>query len=230
MVGDFHPDFGNHIFAESSRNYVSAILIVYYIAYAALSFIENKKVSIFATVFLLLSCIILFGRTGIAVSGVLLLYAIYNNYGAKISILFTIFLTGLSSIIYYYAMEYTNFADGLDTPRTLMIREYISSISESEIIFGRNFFQCCETIVAFGPNPHNSFIQLHSLYGLYGISLSILVFLIVLISKNISLTFLLFLIYFRYFFDVLGLFYFLDFSIIIIFLYCLDSILKRGKL
>lgn len=229
LLNKFEPDFGNHILAESSRNYVSAILIIYYISYAALSCIEKEKISILVSVFLFVNCVVLFGRTGIVVSGLLLLYAIYNNYGVKVSVFLSVTLGVLSSVIYYYALEYTNFADGLDTPRTLMMQEYISNISESEIFFGRNFFQCCQTIVAFGPNPHNSFIALHSIYGLYGVFLSILVIIVVLCSRYFSLLFFLMLIYFRYFFDVLGLFYFLDFTIFIIFLYCLDSILKRGE-
>ncbi len=228
FLNRFDPDFGNHILAESSRNYVSAILIIYYISYAVLSYIDKSKVGILISLLLFVNCVILFGRTGIAVSCMLLIYAIYDNYGTKVSVLISIVLATLSSIIYYYALEYTNFADGLETPRTLMIKEYIENINEREFLLGRNFFDCCQTIVAFGPNPHNSFIALHSIYGFYGISISIFALMVVFFSRKFALFFLLILIYFRYFFDVLGLFYFLDFAIVMIFIYCLDSVLKRG--
>lgn len=227
-VNGFDPDFGNHIFLESSRNYVSAVCIIYYICYVGLAIYHKTKVNILFSVLLVIVCIALFGRSGIALSIILFMHAVFYNYGIKYLFLISFLVLALIGPIIYFAINYTNFSDGLETPRDLMRYEYLNNMSSFDILFGRNFYQCCQTIVAFGPNPHNSFIALHSLFGLFGVVLSLFPIFISLCTKKFQLAFLILVIYVRYFYDVLGLFYILDFGLFVIFMICLKKEKVRG--
>lgn len=227
-INGFDPDFGNNIFLEASRNYVSAVCIVYYICYISLCFYDKEKINIFNALMLVIVCVLLFGRSGIALSIMLFAYTLFYNYGIKLLFLFLIFMIGLLTPIIYFAMNYTNFSDGLETPRNSMRYEYLNNMSSWDILFGRNFYQCCKTIVAYGPNPHNSFIALHSLFGIFGIVISLVPILFSIYARKYQLTFLILIVYIRYFYDVLGLFYVLDFVIFVIFIMCFKG-LKNKK-
>lgn len=232
FLNGFSLDFGELIFFERSRNIVSAVLILFFIHYMLLSYIHNKNVNIFLAGFLLLNCFILFGRTGIVISSILFLSVIYKSYS---KFLFYVFLMVVSAIViiyntylYAYFKDKTNFSSGLDSPRQDLVGEYFYNISGSDLIFGRNIFDCCSQIVFMG-NPHNSFILGHMYYGLGYILFLFVVLVVIIYSKNYYILFLFLLIVFRYSLDSIGLFYIMDFTLysLIYFAYKRNSLVSR---
>lgn len=221
ILGFGNPDLYNEIFNNSSRNVVSAFLILVTILVGASFWVEQNKQPIFIYALTFLSSLILFGRTGIILSFILLVYAFYSNYGKKTfwMILILPFFAYLYfkyySILFVYLTEETSFKYGLDSPRKIMLHEYLNGIfyKSSDLFLGRRYDECCNLVLLFDNNPHNSFIVGHARYGLF----HTVVFLIILlcsifhIKKKFILVFFVFLIYFRYMFDQLGLFSPLDF-------------------
>ncbi|MFV5383193.1 hypothetical protein [Acinetobacter towneri] len=216
FVNGFSLDFGEMIFFERSRNIVSAVLILFFIHYMLLSHIHNKKVNIFLAGFLLLNCFILFGRTGIVISSILFLSVVYKVYSKFLFYIILMFVSAIVAVyntfLYEYFKNKTNFASGLDSPRADLFSEYFYNISGSDLMFGRNIFDCCSQIVLMG-NPHNSFILGHMYYGLGYVLLLLLILIIIVFSKNLYIIFLFSLVFFRYSLDSIGLFYIVDFAL-----------------
>lgn len=99
-----------------------------------------------------------------------------------IIILMSSVIVGLVVSPDYYNLLFSRFVerqsiDILNEPRMIMINQYMQSLNYFEqIVFGfdRNL---CSMIYAYGGNPHNSFILVHSNYGLIGLLFVILLFL-----------------------------------------------------
>ncbi|MFV5458430.1 hypothetical protein VXR09_15680 [Acinetobacter baumannii] len=227
-LGFFNPDGYDTIFNNSSRNIVSAFLLLITMFVGASYYIEEKKQPILIYIFTLVSSVILFGRSGIAISFLLLCYAFYDNYGKKIYWLliflplFVFLYLKYSGVVEYYLMEETSFKYGLESPRKNMLNEYMSGIlySPQDLLWGRRYADCCATVVQYGDNPHNSFIVGHARYGIFHTIFFILLFLSTLfyIKKKPVLIFFVVLIFGRYLVDQLGLFSPLDFVVVYIFL------------
>lgn len=228
ILNGFDPNFGNEILGAASRNYVSAILILYFIAYLVLSLINKEKASVILALLLVFDCIILYGRTGVLISSLLLLFTIYLKFNKIVFYSMLISLLMIAGAIYSYVSENTGFSGGLETPRTQMLNEYLQNMSSLDILFGRSFYECCNTVVFYGVNPHNSFIAGHHVFGIFHTIVSILILLIVYWSRCYYFLFLLGLIYLRYWYDVLGLFYILDFPICFMLAHALNNI-KNSK-
>lgn len=227
-LGFFNPEGYDTIFNNSSRNIVSAFLLLVTMFVGASYYIEEKKQPILIYILTLVSSVILFGRSGIAISFLLFCYAFYDNYGKKIYWLliflplFIFLYFKYSGVVEYYLMEETSFKYGLESPRKSMLNEYMSGIlySPQDLFLGRRYADCCATVVQYGDNPHNSFIVGHARYGIIHTIFFILLFLSTLfyIKKKPVLIFFIALIFGRYFFDQLGLFSPLDFVLVYIFL------------
>nr|WP_174507015.1 hypothetical protein [Acinetobacter sp. Marseille-Q1620] len=225
----FDPDYGNNILGSASRNYVSAILIIYFIGYAALCVINKIHISIFLALFLVVNCITLYGRTGTIISLLLLFFVLYKKLNKYFFCFLVVVISFVFGVVYNYIVENTGFSGGLETPRTKMLAEYFTNMSSKDIIFGRSFYECCSTIVAYGVNPHNSFLAGHHVFGIFHWITALSILLIIILSRCYSFAFLLLLIYLRYWYDVLGLFYLLDFPIFIMFFYAISNLSNRLK-
>lgn len=223
----FEPDYGNNILDSASRNYVSAILIIYFIAYSVLCLINKVNISVLLSIFLVINCIFLYGRTGTIISILLLIFVLFvrlNKFIFYFSTIVSLFIFGL---IYNYIIENTGFSGGLDTPRNQMLVEYFYNMSSKDVFFGRSFYECCTTIVAYGVNPHNSFIAGHHVFGIFHWIIAVAILIILAFARCYYFVFLLLVIYLRYWYDVLGLFYLLDFPIFIMLFYAFSELKKR---
>lgn len=227
LSNGFDPDYGNNILEAASRNYVSAILIIYFIGYIVLCLINEMKISVLLSIFLVINCLTLYGRTGTVISILLLLFVLYNRLNKIFFYSIFLFFSLIFSIIYTYISENTGFSGGLETPRTQMLNEYFYHMSSTDIIFGRSFYDCCNTIVEYGLNPHNSFLAGHHVFGIFHTITAIFILIVVAFSRCYSFVFLLLLIYIRYWYDVLGLFYLLDFPIFFMLFYAFSDIRKK---
>ena len=216
--------FGDELLPGRSRNIVSAYLIIFQIYYFLLCEINSKKINSFLSFFTFVNCVLLFGRMGIALGFILLLFSVYRSYGKA----FFIFLLSLGGVffgaIYTYIFTQTNFERGLDNPRAALFREYFMGIDEYELFFGRNISQCCSLITSYDGNPHNSFLLGHSQFGIMHTIIFFIIFLVVILSKRIELVFFMVLLYFRYSFDVIGMFSVFDIPIFLIFIQAYKSV------
>lgn len=236
--GFFQPDLYNlNIFSGLSRNIVSAFLIFLLIFLFSSYYYKKTKQPILPYLFTLLICINLYGRSAIAVSLILFFTALYINYKNKkitlILLFFILFFIIFQNIeiIYSFLIEKTSFREGLESPRTIMIDEYMNllTISNYEVFFGRNYYNCCRTIIDYGYNPHNSFIAGHARFGILHtlLLISIFAFTVFLsfIKKRWVYCFLIFLLYMRYSIDAFGLFSPIDvFLFYILFLLYNDNV------
>lgn len=217
----FNPDFGNSIFINNSRNIVSAYLIFVTIYYLLFCYILDKKISLSILVLLFINCLILYGRTGVVLSSLLLVYGLYKRFGNIIFIGVISTLLISLNFIYKLIIDSTNFATGIDTPRTILFKEYISGMTTQDVLFGRSIQHCCSTIVAYSNNPHNSFLMGHSFYGLTHTLLFFMIFTVILWSRKLELIFFSLIIFIRYGVDSFGLFGFPDLVLFSIFTYSL---------
>jgi len=226
--GFVDPDKYNEIFANSSRNVVSAFLLLVTILVGACYHIDERKQPLIIYTITLVSSLILYGRSGIAISLILFCYAFYDNYGKRaywliflipiLSILFYKFYSGIE----YYIMEESSFRYGLESPRQNMRDEYFGGIfySAQDLLFGRQYSSCCITVMSYESNPHNSFIVGHARYGIFHtiFFFSLLLSTFFYIREKKVLIFFACLIFVRYSFDQLGLFSPLDFILFLILL------------
>lgn len=217
----FNPDFGNNIFINNSRNLVSAYLIFGTIYYLLFCYILNKKISLSIIILLFVNCLVLYGRTGVALSSLLLVYGLYKRFGSIVFIGIASTILISLNFIYKIIIDSTNFATGIDTPRPILFKEYISGMTTEDILFGRSIQHCCSTIVAYGSNPHNSFLMGHSFYGLIHTLLFLIIFVVILFSRRLELIFFTLIIFIRYNLDSFGLFGFSDLVLFSIFTYTL---------
>lgn len=209
----------NEVLNAGSRNIVSAILLVLAIFVSASYYAENKKQPLFVFVVTFILCILLFGRTGITLSFLLLMipffYKLKNNiilFTSIFSLLSLVVIFNFDSIVSFLTLN-TSFQYGLESPRTALRAEYFSGIlnSYNELFWGRNIDHCCQLAVSYDGNPHNSFILGHSRFGLLHTFIFLCVPFLLILKKQWFFLFLLLIIYIRYFFDKLGFFSPLDF-------------------
>ena len=214
----------NQILEGSSRNYLSAISIFLTINIYVQLIYRSKLLLIHPALINFILCVLLFGRSGIALSAVILLFVIYiRNFKLFLALLLSlglILLSYISNVILFFDSK-TNFAIGLESERSVFRAEHLRGIFNSyDFLTGRKISECCSYIQSFG-NPHNSFIMGHLRYGILHTILSLTILLFVIFKKNLVLLFFVLIIFSRYFLDQLGLFAYFDFvlfSIILILL------------
>lgn len=228
----FNPDIYNQIFSKGSRNYVSAIYIIF-LCLLILTY-DNKKINlpIIYPLLTFLGCIFLYGRSGIVVSFSILLFLLFSEKkyilikSLFIVILFIFIYLNIDIILTIFS-EKTSFVQGAQSPRSIKNFEYINNIYNSmDLFFGRDLNLCCPTIVYYNYNPHNSFITGHLRYGISHTIFSISIFLYVLLSKKILHIFLITILYFRYSVDLIGLFTPLDITLF----YLLFSVYEKNNI
>ncbi len=230
-LGFKDPDLYNDIFTNNSRNVVSAFLILITILVGITFHIKQLKQPLTIYFITLLSSIILFGRSGIAASFVLFCYGLFNNYGKRSYWLIILLPIIIFLVIQYYSQiefflsEETSFKYGIESPRSYMLDQYLHRISSSsrDVLFGRDYKECCSIIASYGFNPHNSFIVGHARYGIFHAIFFTLItstafFYVVYSKKSIIFIFFILLIYSRYSLDQLGLFSPIDFVLFYIFI------------
>lgn len=229
------PNVYNFIFDDSSRNYVSMIYIFILVMLHLVYNKEGKHLSLMYSLITFIGAIILFGRTGIIISTLILLYSLINSNISKFFkwlICFIIIVSLFSSItiLEAFLMEKTSFSQGIESPRSLMLEEYFATMTENllTLLFGLELEYCCPTIVGHKYNTHNSFIMGHVRFGVFHLFLSIIIYIYVLSSKNFLLIFFISIIYFRYWFDQIGLFSPVD--IVLFYILVSSFFLKKKRL
>lgn len=215
----FMPADVNNYFLESSRNVVSTVALLFQVLYSASYYKDKNTLPKITPLITLLIAFFAYGRSGIALSAVLVVFTfLFIFWRSKftykllafslISILFSFIYQYLTTIELLVLTE-TNFNSGLDTPRTLMVQEYIRSLNLGSIIMGTDL-STVPIINQYGNNPHNSIIYGHSQYGIFYIFL--LLVMVVTVSRykpfnkrNIVYTFLLLVFFVRILADKLSL-------------------------
>lgn len=219
---EFDPLFGNDIFFNKSRNYVSATISLFTLLYLTLVRYYNVKIDSILLILLFLNCIFLYGRSGIVVGFLILVLGLYYRYGVKFTILLTLISSIFLGLIYDFILSATNFTEGLDTPRNLLRDEYLNAISLSgyNFIFGADIRYCCNTIAFYGFNPHNSFILSHSIYGLSSILFIFFSSFLVFITRRLDFFIIYIILLLRYLLDSIGLFTYFDVVLFVLLILC----------
>lgn len=174
------PEHANSYLHELSRNHVSLLLLLVCWFYYSTRFFYNKKYSLIPIVILFLASIQLYGRTGIALSFLSLLLVFFHFLlvykGYKLSFVFFIgllfFCLAFFLLLLFYndtvkltsIVNQTNFANGIESPRGTMVKEYLNNIQVSEFLIGRDM-SLLPIISSYDGNPHNTFIRGHSFFG-----------------------------------------------------------------
>lgn len=211
-LGFKSPELYNDILKGSSRNYLSGIFVLLLILLALTYEKIKKPTPLIYPLITFVSCVGLFGRSGIVFSLAMLIFLMAKQKNYRLIGVFAVgtiafILVNLQSII-LFAENSTNFTNGLSSERSIFINEYLTGItnSNSDFFFGRRIAECCSWIQTFQGNPHNSFIMGHMRYGVAHTLLSIGIVLYILLSKNITLILFGLVILSRFFVDQLGLF------------------------
>ena len=171
----FNKYGANDIFAESSRNMVSGVLIFLQCFYSAARYFKDKKIVVFSPFLTLAVAVVCFGRSGIAVSFLIASCTVFFAI-SRFSMLsrFCFLAVGFSAIFYLGnslwpfsvdLIESTNFTKGLESVRSDINYQYISSMGIVELFFGSPY-SLSPVLVFFDENPHNSFIHGHHFMGL----------------------------------------------------------------
>lgn len=208
-LGLGNPDAYNNIFENGSRNYVSAILIFFLSLLILIYDKDRKEISFFYPFFTLLLSVLLYGRSGIVITFILVLFIVFRGKILSLKYFTIIILSLLIPVIIIYFGESSSFAEhGVDSGRFKMLEQYFDGIGSnySELFFGRNVEDCCVTIAIFEGNPHNSFIMGHIRYGIVHTILSLIVMLYIFSSRYWVYIFCGLVFYIRISLDLLGLF------------------------
>jgi len=164
----------NEIF-NTSRNYISVLLIIG-VGYYIISCVQNNITpSILIMIFSLIIAIWATGRGGIIAFSILLIFMPFVvNLKRSYRILLFVLIVSLITYSFY------NFYDllfefglgrfdnlGLEGDRSTMNSNYLNNIFSSfhDFIFG-SYLMDIPSIVE--GNPHNSFIRMHVYYGIFG--------------------------------------------------------------
>ncbi|HCQ9869379.1 TPA: hypothetical protein OMQ57_000075 [Acinetobacter baumannii] len=228
----FNPEFGNEILFNKSRNYVSGTLAIFTVYYLTLCRVFDEKISLILLALLLLNSIFLYGRSGIAVSFLILIFGLYYRLGrVAFSFLSILGLTSLGVVLNFLLTE-TNFSEGLDTPRSALFEEYIDHISVSNYntFFGIDLNTCCSLIAAYGNNPHNSFLMGHAVYGILSLIVLAVMVLLIIASRRLDMVLLCLFVLIRYSLDTMGVFNYYDLALFTIFYFCLLTVQNRTYL
>lgn len=208
-----------------SYNYISGYLVLMLSLYCSYFVKLKDKIPhgrINAIVVFLL-CVLLFGRSGIFLSLLLLLSVFVYNSNKTERMFFIIFSVSLFFFVFYFheiLFEFilqTKFSEGLESPRHSMIKEYFSLLNVKTFLLGVNLFDMV-TIEPYDYNPHNSFLLFHSNFGVFGLFLLYILLLLMFSQNNLWLIIFIFIYFLRGFFDVIilpGILDFILFSIIL---------------
>lgn len=234
----FQADNINYFLINSSRNIVSATAIFLQILYSSLYYRVCGRLPIITPVITFILCFLSFGRTGLVLSFLILLFTFFTffNYknSKKIVLGFCVFCLILCIIIisnyewfYHFIVESTNFKSGVDTPRNQMLIDYFNYIDYYYFILGVDLNDI-PSIMFYSGNPHNSYVFGHANYGVFYLLYIFNVFSLVFFSgffyKRVSIYLvLLFVFLSRLFFDLISLFGLFDFILYLILFVLLEK-------
>lgn len=235
----------NELFWQSSRNIVSAILLLTTIFFLAVNYIEQKKIYLSVLFINMISSILLYGRSGVVLSFIVLFIGIYLKFFKEeknvikiilflffsILILVLILYTGFTDNMVSAILSHTNLQSGFDTPRIQMWYDYIVNFDYKILLLGTNFL-FSPLITSFDGNPHNSFIMFQARFGIFAVLflLSISYLYLKLFQNSLLLSLLLGLIFVRMFFDTFYLFGYFDFIWVYMLIYLPRNNKKRSFL
>lgn len=211
------PDLYNDIFEKGSRNYVSGIYI-FILCLLILTYDRyGLKIPFIYPVLTFLGCVILYGRSGIIISGLILVYLYFFNkkyWLLKIFLFFlllSVLILNLELITDFFSQK-TSFSYGIKSDRSIMMEEYLDGIVEQHLalLLGADIQQCCKMIASFNNNPHNSFIAGHIRFGIIHTLFVLFMFYRVLLSRKFLYIFILFMFLSRAYLDDIVLFSPLD--------------------
>ena len=172
------------IFAASSRNYISVLLIACVFPYYLACDRDRREVSIFPSLLSFLASLYVQSRGGIIASGILFgltfIRRIYllkeqewfkKNKKIFYSLLFLVLLLGMVFLIFNATKLFSRFfeAEEYSITRTGMWKEYLTVTFSSvkNIILGPPL-TTCPLIVEEAYNIHNSYFMVHSYLGIVG--------------------------------------------------------------
>ena len=224
FFGGYGPDEFNSFLSGYSRNSYSALLIAAACGYMVSCCWQGRKLSILVMLAFFLVHFPLYGRSGIAVSGLLFFAALFSRLSllrvryvalvvALVLVVIIPFLGELSGFI-GQGLDRTNFARGFESVRGKMLEDYIGSMDVVSLFFGYNFSEL-EAIKIYGDgNPHNAYIRLHGYLGVF-FAVFVLFWLassiFLLVDRLYLMFFVSVLVFVRAFFDIIYLFNLFDF-------------------
>lgn len=227
-LGVSDVDAYNVVLNGASRNYLSALLILLSLGVALAYLKDNRKLPIFEFFCSFIFCLVLYGRSGIMISLMLLFLAIYERNKILFIMLLCVgmvFFFSYADLIGETVIQQTNFNRGLESGRSTINIEYLSSLFDLEnLIRGSSFQECCLSIIELDNNPHNSFIMGHARYGILHTLLGVVIFVYILTSRRLVYIGLALVVYLRYALDTMGLFAYYD-----VYLYLLIFMVYRSR-
>jgi hypothetical protein len=176
----YSDNTANSILSSGSQNVVSFNIFINLVLLHCVEYINNKKLSIFPVLLLVILSIWAVGRSGIIVSIVYLIFMMYyavknKKLWSKITAFTLIFILGL--IIHAkYTVEINTIIDGYfykfsrggvnyaESDRMDFIKIYCNNINTLTLFSGYNY-DYEPYFVFWNKNPHNSFIHAHSFFG-----------------------------------------------------------------
>lgn len=208
-----------------SYNYISGYLILLFSLYCAFFARNENRIPYgrLQSIIVFLLCVLLYGRSGILLSGLLLVTVFFYNAKAVERIFYSLVFSVLILVvfvfheIFYDLISQTKFSEGVSSPRFGMLQEYFSLLNLKTLLFGVDLFDM-KTIAPYDYNPHNSFLYFHATFGIFGFVLFFFMFMKVITVNNWGFTVFLLFFCFRGFFDVIifpGILDFLFFSLIL---------------
>ena len=170
------PADANDYLYNLSRNHVSFLLIISTVLYYSNKVFNDRTFSVFPALVLLVSTVILYGRSGILVSLLLLFIVISITFyrlklSAKIltlSVTFFVVLFVLNSSLKEMTVifDYLNLSERSERSiRIEMLFSYLRSLDLESLILGGDLSKI-SPINLYDNNPHNSFISGHSAGGI----------------------------------------------------------------
>lgn len=228
----FSPYAINDFFPASSKNYVSAIAIFSQIVYSATYYRVYKKLPLWTTLITLVICILTTGRSAIILSFLIFIvsFLFMTYYGTKKEKIITSFVLLLLSFVILFNINliiemlllYTNFVQGLESPRSLMNQSYMESMNLQYLIFVVDL-SSIQIYNEFNLNPHNTFVMEHSRFGIF-----YLIFILIFMIYSLYLfVFLLSIFFMRIYFDTLITNHFIMF---LLFLFVMESKTRYRKI
>lgn len=221
-MGLFSFDLFNDIFHSSSRNVVSAVLICLLLNLILVTSSKGESLNFLYFFSCLFFCVLLYGRTGIFISLLLLLYKMGTYLKNIYSLVFVALIVFICSIYVEYLLQFleenTNLSRGLESPRSLIFSEYFQALflNSKNFLLGAEINKCCQYAVLFNENLHNSFLYAHSRFGFASILYMIISTIFIFSTRKFTIIFIYCTLVLRYFYDQLGFFGIFDITFYIL--------------
>ena len=168
----FTPMDVNNYLSEGSRNIVSAVGLMSQLIYSSAYFNKYRVLPLITPIVTLIFSVLAFGRSGISLSFVVLMFSCFYNYSLlrtdRKMFWFVIFFINAAVFVFIFdtvsLVFNTGFDKGVESPRFAMISEYLFNVDLEAFLVGVDL-STVKSIASYGENPHNSFIRGHSGFG-----------------------------------------------------------------